>query len=206
MRKKSVHLFALVIIYLLLLLSVFEGCHWGYDIVVSDGIKTITVTRAISHFSFEYPSTYKISHLDLNSDCTNIWLKAPLNEPEVFPAYIEIFIQKNTSYLSELEENIEFYNGYDGFTLLDSSPITVAGYNGEQILFTYYAPPLDYQARRGMKPYPVDIRDIFFNQGSVTWKIELAYNVTTSEINQRHVNDFEQLIESLVILNDVQIR
>ena len=141
MRNRWQLFLALALVMMICLLAL-SGCSY----------RTFTLKEGIAHFSFEYPSNYKIHSVEVGDiyrrrgEYTDINMFTPKvgekSLAEVHDAEIRIAIHQADSGVSNSTEALESFLSdsskfYKDFKLFERSDITVDGIQGERVVFSY---------------------------------------------------------------------
>jgi hypothetical protein len=207
-----------IISYFMVLLCIIVICQ-GFACTKSE-YKKITIKNDLSSYSLEYPSHYKKEVgevLDFDIPFTLLILNGPIitETAEVFDpdtGIITVVGNTGSSIISISISNYKIYFGesysatekieavlkgeaeWENFQLLERSPITVSGVEGELIV---------YLVDRLM-PIPVEdgenleyVRAVYFDYNDLTWEIEMQCN---QDIQEEVTAYFNHVIETFEIL------
>jgi len=187
----------------------------------SDGYKQITVNNELGHYSFEYPSHYKrnfVDNFDFKVPYATLVLEGPVKseEAEVFDPntgeiktvvgkrgtsviYIgvsnyKVYFGESYSATDKIEGVLEDMAKWANFKLLERSPLTVSGVEGEMIVYLVDK----------LMPIPVEdgknllyVRAVYFDYQNLTWEIEAKCN---QDIQEQVKADFDHIIQTFKIL------
>jgi hypothetical protein len=189
------------------------GCNSEY--------KNLTVDNELCSYSLGYPSYYEIeiwNNFDIDIPSAYLFIKGPIEmqEADVFDpdtgeittvsgrrgtsfitihvANYKIYFGESYSAADKIESVLEDQAKWANFELLERTPLTVSGVQGEVIV---------YLVDRLM-PIPVEdgknldyFRSVYFDYNGLTWVIEAQ---CTQEIMEQVIVDFEHIVETFTIL------
>jgi hypothetical protein len=194
--RYSVYIISTVLIASSLL---FTGCS---------EYKIFTLEKGIAHFTFEYPSVYKVGKVEVRSDLD--YTDVTLNGPGVRytegtnRTYIYIFIQATSEAFPNAESSLEYELTFnDGlplkdYQLLERSQISVAGIDGEQIIYYWDMGVPEYPDDPEPEPIPTIMREVYFDYGNLIWTLSIRSNqAIVEEANAI----FEHMLETFQILD-----
>jgi len=186
-----------VLITILLFISILiTGCN-------TSEYKTFTLKNGIAHFSFEYPSSYKVvdNIVSLMPAYTHIILRKPPNEEQMerITSVLSIYVDEAYTPLSvdsAISSNLSDISTWNDFKLLERSSIQVVGVNGQRIVYSWASIP----ARHGIagEPIPSLAREVYFYQDGQLWNISISSDELTTEAAKA---DFEHVLRTFKILN-----
>ena len=186
-----------------------------------DGYKQITIKNELGSYSLEYPSHYKKNirdNLEFKVPYTDFTLEGPVKKEtvEVFDpetgeiktvtgkrgtSSISINICNLKVYYGESYSAVDFYDDllqgltkWENFRILERSPITVAGIEGELVVYLVDK----------LMPIPVEdgknltyVRAAYFDYNDLVWEIEAKCN---QDIQDEVTGYFNHVIETFEIL------
>jgi hypothetical protein len=201
---------------IILISIIITGCNSS-----NSGYESITVENELCSYSFDYPSFYKINiwdHLDFRIPYAYLVLEGPVatQEAEVFDPdtgeiqtvvgkrgtsviYIDvsnykIYYGESYSAADRIEAVLEGQASWANFQLLERSPLTVSGVQGEKI---------EYLVDRLM-PIPTEdgenldyVCAVYFDYNELTWVIEAR---CIQELKDQVKADFDYIIQSFKII------
>ncbi|MBN2543352.1 hypothetical protein JXI42_10850 [bacterium] len=204
---------------LILIICIIFACH-GYA-CSHDEYKQITIKNQLGSYSLEYPSHYDKDFrevLDFDIPYTHLLLDGPAirETAEVFDpdtGNIRTVVgERGSSSIEVIISNYKVYHGesytaadridavlkgqakWDNFQLLERSPITVSGVEGELIIYLVDK----------LMPIPVEdgknleyVRAAYFDYNDLTWKIVAKCN---QDIQEEVTAYFNHIIETFKIL------
>jgi hypothetical protein len=204
----------------LLLVSVavaLAGCNNS-----NDGYRSLTVENELCHFSLDYSTYYELEGpmYDIEHTIPATWVHfgapkkyvdmvVPADDDSIrtvsvsyVPASIRIDVYDPSpsstapqNALGRIEGTLSDHAKWDNFELLERSPVTVSGIEGELIYYvtdwvglfpSTEGPKLEY------------IKQVFFDYDGLIWNIKA---MSRMEIDHRVMDDFEHLIETFQILD-----
>jgi hypothetical protein len=185
------------------------------------GYRTITEKDKLCSFSFEFSDFYEIvkpsvvtSHTSYNF--VYMQLLAPKKDTSMIlpnfetqssnnsnvvtyvPATIEILTTigwgSSSAHVDELLKDV---SKWPGFNLLERSPVTVAGFSGEKIIYISNT-LLPFPSSSGEEQPLQTTKAIYFNVGNDVWIIEAQYE---SDMEERVSAEFDHILQTFKILN-----
>jgi hypothetical protein len=192
--KKLLIFASLVLITLVLMVSCAD----------KTGYKTLTTNKGIGHFSFEYPSKYKVDGYYITKDYTDIDLSdIGLGEKDSEPIF-QVFIFPNDGSNPEpshtIKQDIDTATRHADFRLLEQTTVTFSGIQAEQITYTYISAPDTSAVIKGIDPWPIFVKEIFFTKAGAVWWLTFAYNQISSEVDLEIREDFDQILQTFKFL------
>ena len=185
------------------------------------GYRTITEKDKLCSFSFEFSDFYEIvkpsvvtSHTSYNfvymqllapKKTTSMLLpnfetksSGSASEITYVPASINVSLTIGWGSASaNVDELLKDVSKWPGFDLLERSPVTVAGFAGEKII--YVSNTLLPFPSSSVEEQPLQItRAVYFNVGNDVWIIEAQYE---SDMAERVSADFDHILQTFKILN-----
>jgi hypothetical protein len=204
------------LILILLISFIISGCNSS-----NNEYESITVENELCSYSLQYPSLYEKDirdHLDFNIPYTYLVLEGPvtIQEAEVFDPDIGEIItvsgERGTSVISIKVLNYKVYYGesysaadrmervlegqasWANFKLLNRSPLTVSGVQGE--LVEYLVDMLMPIPREDGKNLEY-VCAVYFDYNELTWVIEAK---CIQELREQVKADFDYIIQSFKII------
>ena len=164
--------------------------------------KTITVTKGIARFSFEYPSNYDLANVEVRTDLdyTDVVFSGPILEEEDDFTFLDVSVMGYRTSISSVEDRIEGYlsrvSNMTDFRLLERSSVSVASAAGEQVVFFYnrIRPP----SSSVREPAHEITRSVFFECHKLLWEISMRSNLITSEADKA---DFKHILQTFKMLD-----
>jgi hypothetical protein len=102
-------------------------------------------------------------------------------------------------YQSALEESLDFSRIYKDFRILERSPVSIIGEQGEKVVYSYlWEPPLRPEGSMGDEPKPTETRMVLFVHKNILWKLEIESSPSNAETTKA---DFEHIKQTFKILN-----
>jgi hypothetical protein len=183
--------------------------------------KQIKIENELGSYSLEYRSLYKREirdNLKFNPPYAHLILEGPIKaeEAEVFDpntgkirtvagkrvtSSITVTISNYKSYFGEaysaadkIENVLEDEAEWANYKLLERSPLTVSGVQGEMIVYLVdKLMPIPREDGKNLEY----VRAVFFDYNNLTWEIEAKCN---QEIQDQVKADFDHIIQTFVIL------
>ena len=211
------HLLIILILILFIPGIFLLGCEKKFE-----GYKQITINNELGSYSLEYPSHYKKDFrevLEFDIPYTNLLLDGPVvkETAEVFDpdtGKVQTVVgERGSSSINIGISNYKVYHGesytaadrieavlkgqakWENFKLLERSPITVSGVEGELIVYL-----IDK-----LMPIPVEdgknlwyLRIAYFDYNDLTWEIEMKCN---KDIQEEVTAYFNHIIKTFEILD-----
>ncbi len=208
------------LIPLAFIIVAFSWLNVGCDGSNSE-FKEVTIKNELGHYSFEYPSHYNKKvwdNLEFKVPYTHLILEGPVitEEVEIFDPETgdieRVTGERGTSSISVYISNFKIYYGesyssvdyierllegeaeWENFQLLERSPITVSGVEGELIVYLVDK----------LMPIPVEdgknleyVRAVYFDYNDLTWEIIAKCN---EDIQGEVTTHFNHIIETFKIL------
>jgi hypothetical protein len=194
--KKEITLKAgLITLSILVILSFNMGCS---------GFRGYTFHNQFADCSFEYPSSYNLPSTDDSSE-DSIYAFSSLKQSHApNDAYFIIDISEvsdsfpNTSVLLDFDLNIaQQGQSYNKFYLLERTPITVAGAQGEQAVYSYLRISDTYHTGEIEYIPAISYRAYFEKNGNL---LEIIVDSIIERAEQSKM-DFEHLINTFKFLD-----
>jgi hypothetical protein len=187
------------LVVLLIGLVTLTGCS-------SNAFETFTLEEGIGHFTFEYPERYEVEKVETRSDLgyTHVILSGSVSNPEkggIDYTFIGVFIEETSAYFPSAEVTLETSlaeasQHLPDYQLLEQSTLSVAGVEGQQIVY-YYDRGVYYPEEPVQEPIPTVMRKVYFDHSGLIWSISIRSNQAAAETAQA---DFEHLLETFQIL------
>lgn len=165
------------------------------------GYKEFTVSEGLAPFSFEYPAFYLKPRIDRSLEPHSTEVKTSgVIQPRVNGVealFITIFQVSDTypNALAMLDYDLSCAEEHQDFQLLEHSPITVAGIQGERIIYSYsiYPSPADFETETwtACKAY--------FDSEGLIWRVVILADEYAAA--ERARDDFEHILETFQILD-----
>jgi hypothetical protein len=183
-----------ILLVLLTSLSTAVGCQ-AYD--------TLTLEEDEIRFSFEYPATFRVEVSGMVGSSDGLFHAGDVHLEARGTAGIRKVIvfwifhagENNPSAAALLERRLSSESEQEGFKLLERDTITVAGVEGEIIVFTTPDPKDPVLAL----PEEASVwREAFFDYDSQTWAIIMGSEKATVKADDAI---FEHILKTLQILN-----
>jgi hypothetical protein len=171
--------------------------------------KIFTLEKGIAHFAFECPYSYKTEKVEVRSDFeyTHIILSGPgvrLIEGGMDRTFIYLFIRTTSNDVpsaeSALEDELTFKSGLPlkDYQLMERSQISVAGIDGEQLIYYWDMGVPEYPDDPEPEPIPTIMRKVYFDYGNLIWTLSIRSNqAIVEEANAI----FEHILETFKILD-----
>jgi hypothetical protein len=162
--------------------------------------RTYSINRGISHFSFEYPTNFHVTDVEVRTDYnyTSLSIEGP-NEKSQNGAVIGLLIIKaNPDYPSakeEMEKGLHFVSGFPNFRLIENADLTILNMAAQQFIF-YYSDLPDPNFMEVQDLHPRISRNVYFEYGENIWNVSLDSSDSSFETNQ---SIFENIVASLEI-------
>jgi len=197
MEKKSCLLVNLLIPIMIVSFATMMGCN-STD---TTGFSKFTVTEGLSHFSFEYPAFYRTPYVDraLEPNSTEVKTGGVI-QPGVRgieSLHIEIF-QVSDSFpdaKAMLDSSLSRSEEHQDFELLERSPITIDGVEGEQIVYSYYG----FHATMESEAETGTAYKAYFDCKGLIWRIVMLVDEYAQA--ERAEADFDHVIETFRFLD-----
>jgi hypothetical protein len=195
---------------------ILAGCSCSHDVY-----KKITIENELGSYSLEYPSHYEKNiwdNLEFKIPYTYLLFEGTVRKEtaEVFDpgtgeiktvvgergtseigvtiSNYKVYFGQSYSAADEIEEVLKDMAKWENFQLLERSPITVSGVEGELIVYLVDK----------LMPVPVEdgknlwyIRVAYFDYNDLTWEIEMKCN---QDIQEEVMAYFNHIIETFKIL------
>lgn len=191
--------------WLLFLSALLIFCIGFISLTSCGEYKTFTLKEDKLHFSFEYPASYRIVKGEIGSDVHNeihyALLGLELKRREENHSWLEISYFSSSETSPNATATVERYlstmsTQYD-FKLLERKKVTIAGVQGEKIVFT----TLDPNAK-SFVPFTEKARlthiDLTFDYRELIWSISIMSNEAVAETDKAA---FEHMIKTFKILD-----
>ncbi|MFC1932265.1 hypothetical protein ACFLXU_01365 [Chloroflexota bacterium] len=172
------------------------GCS-PYNIRPSnEGYKELSIMRGLVQFSFDYPSTWDLSPIEIQKDLTIITMFGESTSWSFFVKPVSIHY---TSAEVALKDEISRYRVWLGFNLIERSDIEIGGVLAKQAIYSYRSPQAPtFMGGTGGPPVPVTIRAIYFTRNGLLWSIRISSDSDIFESEDVH---FEHLLRTFKILD-----
>jgi hypothetical protein len=200
---------------LLATLAVFQGCGEPNHVITDsgNGYKTLTVTKGITLFSFEFSDFYQVGETTIDEGA-DVGVVAPditrtMVNPDALdkdsktvwvsysPAKIIIWTYDARDRGATVKEELDRRVRRPDIQVLERSAVTVAGIPGEQATYTSEGLLMLAPAPGKEKPRSY-AKSIFFEHAGLMWMLE--YESEASLIDRVRV-DFEHVVQTFKILD-----
>ena len=193
---KRVYLsFITVLMLLYVIHTIGGGC------TQTTGYKELIVSEDMASFSFEYPAFYDEPYVSTPIETQSIEVDAGgLIQPRVSGAeflFITVLPVSDSfpNAKTMLDYEFSLIEGLPDFQLLERSPVTIAGSQGEQVIYSYYG----YHTTWESPAETGTAYDAYFDSGGLIWIVELIADEYTAA--ERAKADFEHILETFQILD-----
>jgi hypothetical protein len=198
-RHQSKITFVVMGIILVALTIITSACrHLNPD------YRAFTLSRGIGHFSFDYPTRYRVGKVEVRDEYTAISLNGPYLGEDKVVAGINIFINSYSSGAPDLEAevdgDIESFKTYSDFRLIERSSIVLSNEKAEKIKYFNNAPPTLYETSRGLGPKPTITNVVYFVRNNTLWILRSYYQQITDNSDSEYESDFEHMLETFEII------
>ena len=195
MRRRNKEFTVIFSIIIVASVDLVAGCDCSHDVY-----KKITINNELGSYSLEYPSHYEKNiwdNLEFKVPYTHLIFEGPVKKEvaEVFNpetgeiktvtgergtpdisvhiSNYKIYYGESYSAVDDIEELLKDEAKWENFQLLERSPITVSGVEGELIVYLVDK----------LMPIPVEdgknleyVRIVYFDYNDLTWRIEMKCN------------------------------
>ena len=193
------------LLLILVVLPVFPGCQ-NTD---NNTYQTFTFTKGIK-FSFEYPSHYYKE---------GIWAYKPWASkgdiefydklPSDWNWYDHFYIRVQDSWKSAHEAIEGIVNNTLEKEIIEISNVTMAGMQGEMLVYSHHAPKVSDQFGWSCSPRKINHPDnpnnvlwidriAYFSSGNKLWSVEIGWSESKAEQQKA---DFDHILQTFKILN-----
>lgn len=193
---KRLGLFLLVLLILLSSVFIFTGCS---------GYTRFTLREGDAHFTFEYPKDYDEKYVSIVSIFTRMTFCRSLLEEDWIDSWFRVRVSKVgwwSSYpdaKATLEADILWSaDTFEDYQILERSPVSVAGVEGEQVISSYTAEHDDPHADYFMKEGLTVNRDIYFDHNGFIWEITM---MSIEEMAEADEAVWEHILKTFKILD-----
>ena len=173
------------------------------------GYTSHTLREGDAHFSFEYYDSYEKKASSLYSGHTMVYFNRSLMEEGLLDSSFYVLVYEagwlgNPDAEAALEDRIASYatdEYHRDFEILDRSSVTIAGVEGEQVTFCYYAERKlvgDSEGPFFKLPATLIARCVYFDHNGFIWEIFMKSIEEVAEEDKVH---FEHIIETFTILD-----
>ena len=195
-----------LLLLILVVLSVFSGCQKTDN----NTYKTFIFTKGIK-FSFEYPSHYYREELwpyKLGEAAGSVTFLDKLPSDWYWIDNFEIIVDDSNKTAHEAIEEIA--NNTLKKEIIEISSVTMAGMQGEMLVYSYPAQPLpDAQLGLSCSPRKINYPDnpnnvleidriAYFSNGNQLWSVEIGWSESKTEQQKA---DFDHILQTFKILN-----
>ena len=188
------------LLLLLVALSIQSGCD-------SSGYKTFTLEEGIGHFTFEYPARYEVELVEERSDLgyTSVTLSGPgpnLKKGGMDYTFFDVFVDETNDYSPDagvaLQHTLALVSEWPDYQFLEQSTVSVAGVEGQQVVYFYDRGVREYPEDPEPEPLPTIMRDVYFDHSGLIWLLAIRSNQAVAE--DANVI-FEHILETFKILD-----
>jgi hypothetical protein len=183
--------------------------------VVSSGclrpqFRTCTVRKGIVHFSFEYPGKYRLNKIEHRDTYTDVTLSGPpyIKDMVSTHGYISAVLFGYELDLDQIVntdiENWETPNTYPdlvNFVLIERSPVTVGGIEGEWVKYSANSLLTTSDISRGLSPVTVITCKVYLVRGKYQWNLSWSFQQTDPETDASFEADFDHIVDTFQILD-----
>ena len=176
---------------------------------LKNGDLSFIMKKGAIQFSFEYPSRYKIGHVEIDDTTTNIhtgvslgWDPVKERAKDLGPTTIQISLDSGMISNAEvaLSESMSLSQRvYHDFLLLEEFQDTIDGNSGLGAVFTWTALPNPLAGVPGAVTKSMISREIYFIVGKFTGTISISSDVSNRDIDK---DSFELILKTFKILNN----
>ncbi len=157
--------------------------------------KTITIDKGIAHFSFERPEGFSVETNtivnNLEDKYTHIVITGPIGEASI-NSVIGIYIKYPSSEfpdsLALWEYDMDMFKDFEGFEIIDCSPVIVDGIQGNECGFYYTETPDINPYLPDAVPIEMICKAVHFDYNGLIWEITMLSALVDIETNQAHLD------------------
>jgi hypothetical protein len=173
------------------------------------GYTRFTQVEGDVHFSFDYPRSYEETFNDVSSGSATVSFDHSIVEEGriIEDSYLRVDVYRAglvdvPDAEAALEATIASFatdEHYSDFEILDRSPVTIAGVEGEQVIFSYCLfedIPSDSEGPSLKLPATFIVRCAYFDHDNFIWEIFLQSTEGIAEEDGAH---FEHILETFAI-------
>lgn len=191
------HCFQIALAVLLIGIIALTGCNLFYS-------KTMTIDEGIAHFSFERPEGFKVETRTIEDNeeggYTHIVVSGPVGEAHI-NSVIGIYITYPSSEfpdsLALWEYDKDMFIDFEGFEIIDCSPVLVDSISGNECGF-YYTETSDINHDLpDAVPIEMVYKAVYFDYNGLIWEINMLSALADIETNQAH---FDHILETFKFL------
>lgn len=172
--------------------------------------RTCTVKKGITHFSFEYPGKYRLNKIEQRDTYTDVTLSGPPYIKDMVSTYgsVSAFLYGYELDLDQLvNKSIEdwetpgTYPDPVNFILIERSPVTVGGIEGERVKYSDNSLLTTSDIARGLSPVTVITCRVYIVRGKYLWSLIWAFQQTDPETDASFEADFDHIIDTFKLLD-----